>query len=1778
MTAGEAPPLSPQAHIEAKARGVIEIALRADEVNFRVGAGVKRLAAEAAAEYHDRFLIELVQNAHDAHPADSRDGRIEIVMAWDEAEFGVLYIANAGRPFSASNFDTICELGLSDKLPSESIGNKGIGFKSVLQICARPEIYSAIDGEHSEFRGYCFSFATDEDLLDLLEGNEQQLEVIRRETAPFHLPVALASQVEVARELGGRGMSTVVRLPLDRERAREDVAKQLDTLRSGATPLLLFLDRLSAMVIEERRDDGTKRTELTRRPESIAVKGHDVAMSIVDLAGEGRYLSSSTVIPSDEMREVIAQAHEDRELDDRWLDWEASADVTVAVRLDQSEEEGRFYTFLPMEVASPFAGHLNAPFYAKLDRRDLNRSLALNSALLDAAARACATAAMALAARDEEEFVNAAVDLVAWDRTESARLITAFEALGARLESAPLFPIVGRKDLKRGTLAETYVWSGEGFRFLTPETIAAAVNVDILDGSMGSSRVERVEELHQIVLGRGMEPEPSELAEWAEAVAMGPLSEKRKIGPWRRFYDELERAFGDDGEELVGKRILLDEDWNVQPAGLAEDLDHPTDPTVFFQPRERAEDFVDVDAAGDIRIPKTLRRWIVFVHGDLNWLERVGKTQQRTDARRFLEENDLIQRYQARTLLERLKGIATTTKSQKVFSDALRLAYRLQRTRAEDERPALRELGLRVPTRDGWKPAGQAYFGAAWPQTLGGSLERLIGLAAGASTELEQLESWVMPSPEDWPFPIDSAQWTLFLRKLGVTDGLAPVATSSRARARPYEFTPDRIGRQAGVPAGIREEWSWAVESAGGKPSQGNGSYANRSAFYWLPGQADYAAMSEKARLEYAALVIASLGHWSESHFATEIRRTDVTSRNFDQFVWPTPLAAFVNDASWVPQPSPDARDELTWSTPAESWHYAERYTDEAMDYARPDYARLIPPNLRRSLDRRPNALLRLREAGLNVWNDPADAVKLADHLAALVAADSVAESYVANLRKTYEQAWENIVDHRLETNPADMTLIVSRGGRLEMIRWLHDHPREPIYVRDGGSRLADSVLQLSSRPILDVGARVGRKIADDLSEAFGESVLRTSGLEVMVLADGSTVTPDPANLRLIDGDLIWLERLVVAVLELKRSAFRRVTQVVRDRAIGTLRSARVVFATHLELKIGEEALPSPHAMRDALPLHHDDYPTIVVRAPGPSLTWQELNAAVPALCDLIAHPELTDSLRLAVSRLASGDPGASISAPGLGALATALDEPEEEVASAVQGLRGSIEMVVERLAPAVFALAGAEEADRFLEAAHDVDTEADLAAALAGLELAFPPDELIRLAAALSLDEFRCELKISLGRFNESLQALGQPPIHYTEEHRGAFAAFVASSKEPILARLRHAHYLQYRDKQPLTQYVASRDGLTGLAPDPTWLDEYEVPSDELMQSVVDEWLEGETEGLTQSSVRLRSVEIVQRENRAHLRSVLERAQPLVTAWSQKRGEQVPAGWNDSELERRLWDRLLEGGRADFEPLTDDDVVAWLIEQQLWGVEMSATLDVAIVGLTEQDLSQAQSEEALKRARDEFAKRSIEIDGTRHSADLNSYAALAAVAMASITDQFLKTRSGFTEMTEMPVVRHSPGGNGIKVKAANRPMNDTQRGATGLVGEVLALAWLKGKYGSATDDAWKSGNRDYVLGGKRGDDSLGYDFEVPSGRTTFFFEVKASVGAEMEIEVAESELRAARLYSRGLRYRILYIPNVLDPDVRAIYVLPNPFSDRAREFYRPTGAGLKYKFLLEGR
>jgi hypothetical protein len=271
----------------------------------------------------------------------------------------------------------------------------------------------------------------------------------------------------------------------------------------------------------------------------------------------------------------------------------------------------------------------------------------------------------------------------------------------------------------------------------------------------------------------------------------------------------------------------------------------------------------------------------------------------------------------------------------------------------------------------------------------------------------------------------------------------------------------------------------------------------------------------------------------------------------------------------------------------------------------------------------------------------------------------------------------------------------------------------------------------------------------------------------------------------------------------------------------------------------------------------------------------------------------------------------------------------------------------------------------------------------------------------------------------------------------------------------------------------------------------------------------------------------------------------------------------------------LLAEGQTDFDPFNAERLIGWLAHNGHWPDGMPETLGLEDLGLTQEAVERAKTEEERERAHREFLRRSIELGGIRHSAAPEDFGALAEAARASVTESLLRTRAGFSHLAE-PLGQMKRGGTSTGPKVPPPRATEAQRGAIGLVGEVVALEWLKRRYSGASDDSWKSRYRDFVLGGSLGNDSLGFDFEVPVGRTSYLFEVKATAGDETQIELGESEVLAARQHARTNRYRILYIAFALDPVRRAIHLLPNPFAERGRDLYRLEGSGLRYRFQLD--
>jgi hypothetical protein len=248
---------SPNEHIRKKTKGEIE-AYISGRGKTRVYEGARNLSLNVSDDYGNRFLIELIQNAHDAHPAERSDGEIAIVLAREEGPHGCLYVANRGNGFDKDNFDSITNIALSSKPVNESIGNKGLGFRSVLQICHWPEIYSASSlSKGNGFDGYCFRFATIADLDAILgEMGQPTLSKEIDENMPcWFLPVVASPRPGLVQRFASQGFVTVVRMPLESNEARTAVFQQIGWLVDHEHPLQLFLHRIARITIENEPDE-----------------------------------------------------------------------------------------------------------------------------------------------------------------------------------------------------------------------------------------------------------------------------------------------------------------------------------------------------------------------------------------------------------------------------------------------------------------------------------------------------------------------------------------------------------------------------------------------------------------------------------------------------------------------------------------------------------------------------------------------------------------------------------------------------------------------------------------------------------------------------------------------------------------------------------------------------------------------------------------------------------------------------------------------------------------------------------------------------------------------------------------------------------------------------------------------------------------------------------------------------------------------------------------------------------------------------------------------------------------------------------------------------------------------------------------------------------------------------------------------------------------------------------------------------------------------------------
>jgi hypothetical protein len=1725
--------------------------------DWNLSRSLKNLIEQAIHDYEHRAVVELIQNAHDAHPPGARHGRVLVRLDHDEGPHGTLTVANTGLPFSSSNFEAICDVAQSDKRADEGIGNKGIGFKSTLQLCGIPEVYSSSSSESTTFDGYCFRFADEEDLSAAVGGDHTKAADLARDVFHLCLPVPIHDIPSTIGPLRAEGYVTAIRLPLKSQAALEEAMDEVAGIRRRP-PTLLFLRRVAELIIEERREGVVEHHVLERREQLVGSVDARSTLTEVTLGDEGRYLVAERIVESADFHEAIAQSVESNRINEGWSDWKTEARVGIGLSLDESISTGRLYTFLPMgeHAQAPLPAHVNAPFFAKLARVDFEASVPLNDFLLDEVASLAAAVVLGATMGTVTVAPTVVGDLLSWNSPHHQRLERAYERSGQSLSTAPVVPL---RDGKWGTLTNSLAWDDEGLTVLTAPAIQRAASADLLHDSIAGDRLDRLSELAEVVSNSSMFPDDAAIAQWAEALALRSAKRKTFVPRWwEAFYDELSSVI-DRPAALSGRRILVDDDCTLQRcAGPDEDKG----PSPFFSPK--ADDDGDGGSI-DLRIPRTLKSQIVFVNQQLRWTERKGTTSRRP-GRHMLDQ--LVHEYRASELFGVLHRSLSRRPSPPRSRDALEWAYRFVRSRDDPPWAEISKVAFHVPTIDGrWIPAREAIFSKAWGAIDDKALDEFMTRAEGLSPALDSLRLSLIPDPEDWPFRVDDQQaFRNFLERLGVRSGLWPRRIArSRLSDDGHRFEEVSAYTAVSLPETTSEQWRSALQRQVPRGLRPYTKYQAVGPQYALPGQAEYGQFDDELRRLFAQLIVLGLDRWDDRMLTVELHRYNDAA---DRFSWPTPATAFLEEVEWLPMAKPGERA---------SWYYVRAESGWSHGFGEetaPTFAPLMPHALRQLTEARPRARQRLSELGVQYWDAPSTAPARVRLIADLVRDPTIASTATIALRKAYEDAWEQVVRSG-EDNPlggdTEAWIVASRRSRVVAISLDDAGSDEPIYVQDVDSSQALLLLEQQSALVMRLRRDVGRVVAELLAELGKERVRRLSDTDVTVHVDGRAFSPSGQGELLVDGR-DWLVGLVTSLTELRSGRFRRVGIEAIRRTRDVLQRIRVVLAERVEASVDGQQVESKSG---ALALVDPVNPTIVLKRSELADEAQLLEVSAPAIAELIGYPDLDHSLRLSLIDLARQGHLAG-EGPSLTAIAEAIGEPEERLREIAADASQLVIDLLQVLTPLI-AVTDPRIASDLWTSADSFDSDSAVVDWLRQRLADADIDHVVSAARLDGLQAARLELGIELRDLNIAIAALGAPfePLMNREGIAQAFDYFVRRHRDAILAALRARFVDAYRSLDSLDEYVARRE-LASLQPDPEWVDQYFDLDDDVIASRVNSWLGkcGAQLADADSAIWI-PVDDLRRGNRAELHEMTMTARALVRAWEGSSGRAASGLPGDPEA---IVELATSSGQLDFEPLSADRAIAWLDSVGLWPVEMPRSLDPNAVGVEQSafDGARRKDEDAAQTRRQ--AERQVSIDDEQYEAGQENYAAIVDAVRAGITPALLATPAKVTELPDMSPTRGRSGGAGTGGVTAARQLrlSDVQRAAVGLAGEVVALEWLKANFDGATDASWRSGYRNLVLGGAEGDDSLGYDFEVLERRHRLLFEVKASATNVCEFDLTEGEIRAAQGLRRGDRYHILYVTHALTSDERSVHLLPNPLGTDGLGKYRTVGSGLRLRFKLE--
>lgn len=291
---------------------------------------------ELTKEYNGRQLLELLQNADDA-------GSKEVEISWNK-DTSQLIILNKGEAFSVGGIKSLMLANLSTKTKVSYIGNKGLGFRSILNWATLINIYTN-DCKLS------FSDAIAKDVfnnqLNLSQNGKKKIREERNLTKEA-LPFPTLAIPSVEDDKTKTNWTTTIEI-FCREEFETDIENQLSEIKEE---ILLFLNNIQKITIHIA-DSESK--------ELVSNKKKNTGYETIKIKDKAwKVFSRDKILP--------------KEYQDKSKNEKQSYNLKVAFRDDLSDNYQKLFNYFPTQLSISLPCIIHGTFELSSSRNHLNES------------------------------------------------------------------------------------------------------------------------------------------------------------------------------------------------------------------------------------------------------------------------------------------------------------------------------------------------------------------------------------------------------------------------------------------------------------------------------------------------------------------------------------------------------------------------------------------------------------------------------------------------------------------------------------------------------------------------------------------------------------------------------------------------------------------------------------------------------------------------------------------------------------------------------------------------------------------------------------------------------------------------------------------------------------------------------------------------------------------------------------------------------------------------------------------------------------------------------------------------------------------------------------------------------------------------------------------------------------------------------------------------------------------------------------------------------------